>query len=118
MYDEQVSSVRLSRIAPKGRNAKSTDRVARPRGVQVKCLGTREPIREVLRLARFGEVLDPVEGTPEAIIIVHLVGARWGASDEGKLVYDGTISELTSGGKHLDVRFRELTGSGAGTSAT
>ena len=37
--------------------------------------------------------------------------------DEGKLVYDGTIAELTSGGKHLDERFRELTGSGAGTTA-
>jgi hypothetical protein len=85
MYDEQVSSVRLSMIAPNGRKAKSTDRDARRPGVQVKCLGTREPIREVLRLARFGEVLDPVEGAPEAIMIVHLVGARWGASEEGKL---------------------------------
>jgi ABC-2 type transport system ATP-binding protein len=33
--------------------------------------------------------------------------------DEGRLVYDGTIDELTKNGKHLDERFRELTGSGA-----
>jgi len=33
--------------------------------------------------------------------------------DEGKLIYDGPIKELTSGGKHLDERFRELTGTGA-----
>ncbi len=33
--------------------------------------------------------------------------------DEGKLVHDGPISDLTSGGKHLDERFRELTGAGA-----
>ena len=32
--------------------------------------------------------------------------------DEGKLVYDGTIEDLTSGGKHLDELFREMTGSG------
>jgi ABC-2 type transport system ATP-binding protein len=30
--------------------------------------------------------------------------------DEGKLVYDGPVGELTRGGKPLDVRFRELTG--------
>ena len=33
--------------------------------------------------------------------------------DEGKLVYDGTIEDLTGGGKHLDELFREMTGSGA-----
>lgn len=32
--------------------------------------------------------------------------------DEGRLVYDGTIDELTAGGKHLDQWFQELTGSG------
>ena len=32
--------------------------------------------------------------------------------DEGKLVYDGTIKDLTSGGKGLDELFREMTGSG------
>lgn len=32
--------------------------------------------------------------------------------DEGKLVYDGPIRELIGGGKHLDERFRELTGTG------
>ncbi len=34
--------------------------------------------------------------------------------DEGRLVHDGPIRELTAGGKHLDERFRELTGAGAG----
>jgi ABC-type uncharacterized transport system ATPase subunit len=33
--------------------------------------------------------------------------------DEGKLIFDGSVSELTAGGKALDERFRELTGSGA-----
>jgi ABC-2 type transport system ATP-binding protein len=33
--------------------------------------------------------------------------------DEGRLVFDGSVSELTAGGKHLDERFRELTGAGA-----
>jgi ABC-2 type transport system ATP-binding protein len=32
--------------------------------------------------------------------------------DEGRLVYDGTIDELTKDGKHLDASFRELTGAG------
>ncbi len=32
--------------------------------------------------------------------------------DEGRLVYDGTIDELTTGGKHLHQWFQELTGSG------
>ena len=30
--------------------------------------------------------------------------------DEGRLVFDGPVSELTRGGKHLDESFRELTG--------
>ncbi len=33
--------------------------------------------------------------------------------DEGKLVFDGPIGELTRGGKHLEDRFRELTSVGA-----
>jgi len=33
--------------------------------------------------------------------------------DEGRLVFDGPIRELTAGGKHLDERFRELTAAGA-----
>jgi ABC-2 type transport system ATP-binding protein len=33
--------------------------------------------------------------------------------DEGRLVHDGPISDLTAQGKHLDQRFRELTGTGA-----
>jgi ABC-2 type transport system ATP-binding protein len=36
--------------------------------------------------------------------------------DEGRLIYDGTIDQLTAGGKHLDERFRELTGSSLKTS--
>lgn len=35
--------------------------------------------------------------------------------DEGRLVFDGTIGELTADGKHLDERFRELTGASAKT---
>ena len=33
--------------------------------------------------------------------------------DEGKLIYDGSTSSLTAGGKHLDESFRKLTGTGA-----
>ncbi len=33
--------------------------------------------------------------------------------DESRLVHDGPISSMTAGGKHLDQRFRELTGTGA-----
>lgn len=33
--------------------------------------------------------------------------------DEGRLVHDGPIGSLTAHGKHLDQRFRELTGTGA-----
>jgi ABC-2 type transport system ATP-binding protein len=33
--------------------------------------------------------------------------------DEGRLVYDGTVAELTRGSKSLEVRFRELTSVGA-----
>ncbi len=32
--------------------------------------------------------------------------------DEGRLIFDGTVQELIAGGKHLDERFRELTGAG------
>jgi ABC-2 type transport system ATP-binding protein len=38
--------------------------------------------------------------------------------DEGRLVYDGPIKQLTAGGKHLDQRFRELTGAGAAATTT
>ena len=37
--------------------------------------------------------------------------------DEGRLIYDGTIHDLIAGGKHLDERFRELTGTGAKATA-
>jgi len=38
--------------------------------------------------------------------------------DEGRLVYDGPIKQLTAGGKPLDQRFRELTGAGAAAATT
>ena len=47
-------------------------------------------------------ILQEVEAMTQRVLFI----------DEGKLLYDGTIKELTSGGKHLDERFRELTGSG------
>ncbi len=34
--------------------------------------------------------------------------------DEGRLVFDGTIADLTRDGQPLDVHFRELTGAAAG----
>ena len=34
--------------------------------------------------------------------------------DEGRLVFDGTIADLTRDGRPLDVHFRELTGATAG----
>jgi len=45
-------------------------------------------------------ILQEVEAMTERVLFI----------DEGKLVYDGTIRELTAGGKHLDERFRELSG--------
>ncbi len=33
--------------------------------------------------------------------------------DEGRLIYDGDVTDLMAGGKTLDIRFRELTGSAA-----
>jgi ABC-2 type transport system ATP-binding protein len=44
---------------------------------------------------------------------VEAMAARALFIDEGRLVHDGPISDLTAGGKHLDERFRELTGTGA-----
>jgi ABC-2 type transport system ATP-binding protein len=38
--------------------------------------------------------------------------------DEGRLVHDGPIGELIGEGKHLDDRFRELTGSGMKTAGS
>lgn len=37
--------------------------------------------------------------------------------DEGRLIFDGSVQELIAGGKHLDERFRELTGTGGKTTA-
>ncbi len=34
--------------------------------------------------------------------------------DEGRLVYDGSVEQLTADGKPLDVHFREMSGAGAG----
>lgn len=48
-------------------------------------------------------ILQEVEAMADRVLFI----------DEGKLVYDGPIGDLT-GGKPLDQRFRELTGSGAG----
>lgn len=67
-------------------------------------------VRETIR--RLGEsktillsthILQEVEAMTERVLFI----------DEGKLVYDGTVGELTAGGKALDERFRELTGAGA-----
>ena len=40
---------------------------------------------------------------------VDAMASRAIVIDEGRLVYDGNISELTSDGKSLDEVFRELT---------
>jgi ABC-2 type transport system ATP-binding protein len=48
-------------------------------------------------------ILQEVEAMAQRVVFI----------DEGRLVYDGAIGELTKDGKHLDDRFRELTGSGA-----
>ncbi len=67
-------------------------------------------VRETVR--RLGEsktillsthILQEVEAMTERVLFI----------DEGKLIFDGPVSELTAGGKTLDQRFRELTGSGA-----
>jgi ABC-2 type transport system ATP-binding protein len=47
-------------------------------------------------------ILQEVEAMAERVLFI----------DEGRLVYNGPIQKLT-GGKHLDERFRELTGAGA-----
>ena len=49
---------------------------------------------------------------------VEAMAARVLFIDEGRLIYDGSIKELIAGGKHLDERFRELTGSGAKAAAS
>jgi len=64
----------------------------------------RETIRKLGRdktILLSTHILQEVEAMTERVLFI----------DEGKLVYDGTIKELTSGGKGLDERFRELTGS-------
>jgi ABC-2 type transport system ATP-binding protein len=67
-------------------------------------------VRETIR--RLGEsktillsthILQEVEAMTQRVLFI----------DEGKLIFDGSVSELTAGGKALDERFRELTGSGA-----
>lgn len=47
-------------------------------------------------------ILQEVEAMAQRVLFI----------DEGRLVYDGTIQDLIAGGKHLDERFRELTGAG------
>jgi ABC-2 type transport system ATP-binding protein len=48
-------------------------------------------------------ILQEVEAMAERVLFI----------DEGRLLYDGTIHELTADGKPLDVHFRELTSSPA-----
>jgi len=48
-------------------------------------------------------ILQEVEAMTERVLLI----------DEGKLIFDGTVGELTAGGKALDERFRELTNVGA-----
>jgi ABC-2 type transport system ATP-binding protein len=67
----------------------------------------RETIRKLGRnktILLSTHILQEVEAMAQRVLFI----------DEGTLTYDGTIRELTSGGKHLDERFRELSGSGAG----
>ena len=69
----------------------------------------RETIRKLGRdktILLSTHILQEVEAMADRVLFI----------DEGRLIYDGTIAELTSGGKHLDERFRELTGSGAAAS--
>jgi len=47
-------------------------------------------------------ILQEVEAMADRVLFI----------DEGRLVHDGPTSSLTAGGKHLDERFRELTGAG------
>ena len=37
--------------------------------------------------------------------------------DEGRLIFDGSVHDLIAGGRHLDERFRELTGTGGKATA-
>lgn len=48
-------------------------------------------------------ILQEVEAMTERVLLI----------DEGKLIFDGSVGELTAGGKALDERFRELTNVGA-----
>lgn len=48
-------------------------------------------------------ILQEVEAMAQRVLFI----------DEGRLVYDGPIDQLTSDGRSLDVHFRELTGAGA-----
>ncbi len=48
-------------------------------------------------------ILQEVEAMAQRVLFI----------DEGRLIYDGPIAELTAGGRRLDERFRELSGAGA-----
>ena len=70
----------------------------------------REPIRklgESKTILLSTHILQEVEAMANRVLFI----------DEGRLIYDGTVSELITGGKPLDERFRELTGSGAAVPA-
>lgn len=67
-------------------------------------------VRETIR--RLGEnktillsthILQEVEAMASRVLFI----------DEGRLIYDGSVEQLTAEGKPLDVRFRELSGAGA-----
>ena len=69
-------------------------------------------IHDVRTIRRLGEsktillsthILQEVEAMTRRVLFI----------DEGKLIFDGSVSELTAGGKALDEHFRELTSSSA-----
>ncbi len=65
----------------------------------------RETIRKLGRdktILLSTHILQEVEAMTQRVLFI----------DEGRLVFDGQVSELTRGGKHLDECFRELTSAG------
>jgi ABC-2 type transport system ATP-binding protein len=66
----------------------------------------RETIRKLGRektILLSTHILQEVQAMAERVLFI----------DEGRLVYDGSVEQLTRDGKPLDERFRELTGAGA-----
>lgn len=85
MCEEQNGAVEMSMIPPDGGAPTPIDQDGCETGIQVKCIGASPPVRDVLTVCRFEDVLDPVEGAPEAVTIVRLRGEQWGASQLEKL---------------------------------